>query len=110
MVRLLRALAFVLAFLLTPGSSEVVESTVHLVANGHLAHAVDDEEHAPHGDEHGCTGVMHSCACHAGAAVALFDPGVPCIGSAQRRLSSTTTAGHRPALGHSVRVERPPTA
>ena len=56
MLRLFRALAFVLAFMLTPGSSEVLESATHLIANGHLAHALDDEEHEPHGEEHGCTG------------------------------------------------------
>lgn len=106
---LFRALAFVLAFMLTPGSSEVLESATHLIANGHLAHALDDEEHEPHGEEHGCTGVMHSCACHARTAVALFDADVPGLGSAQRWLSVNVSVGHRPAQGHLVRLDRPPT-
>jgi len=108
-VRALRTLALLLAFLLTPGSSAMVESAVHLVADGHLAHALDDEEHAPEA-EHGCTPVMHTCACHGCPAVTLRDalPSQP--GSLQRTLEAGSAVGHRPSAGHGTRVERPPTA
>jgi len=43
-----------------------MENAVHLVGEGHFAHAAQHEDdHAPEGDEHGCNSVFHACACHA---------------------------------------------
>ncbi len=53
-----------LLWALVPGVGEAVENTVHLVLEGHTAHAAPDgDSHTPSGPEHGCTGVMHSCSC-----------------------------------------------
>lgn len=65
MPRRLSPLAIVLAFLLFPGSAEALENAVHLVTEGHGAHAIADEEHDPEGDEHGCSPTFHTCGCHA---------------------------------------------
>ncbi len=53
-----------LVFVLTPGATEIVENAAHLLANGHGAHAFDDAEHSPAGDEHGCSSTFHTCSCH----------------------------------------------
>ena len=57
-------LALVLAWQVTPGLTEVMENVVHVVSTGHGAHALDDAEHSPEGDEHGCAGTFHVCQCH----------------------------------------------
>jgi len=54
-----------LIWALTPGLAPAVENLWHLVATGHTAHALDQgSDHAPLGDEHGCTGTFHLCTCH----------------------------------------------
>lgn len=53
-----------MAFLLTPGSLELVENAAHLLSTGHTAHGIDDAEHAPQGEEHDCSGIVHVCKCH----------------------------------------------
>jgi len=41
-----------------------MENGLHLVLEGHTAHAAPDgDSHSPSGVEHGCTGVMHICSC-----------------------------------------------
>lgn len=57
-------LLLLLLWALAPGVGEAVENAVHLVLEGHTAHAEPDgDRHTPSGPEHGCTGVMHSCSC-----------------------------------------------
>lgn len=46
-----------------PGAGELAENVIHLVKNGHTAHALDDENHARQGTEHGCSGTAHVCSC-----------------------------------------------
>jgi len=110
MSRVFQLCALLLAFLLTPGAGEVVENAVHLVADGHTAHAIDDAEHAPAGDEHGCTGMMHCCACCGVPPVALSDAKLALGGSARgigavlRQPAGSAMAGHR------GRLDRPPAA
>lgn len=71
-----RLLALFLALTMVPGVSEVVESAVHLVTEGHLAHtAPDGDHHEPTGPEHGCTPIFHFCGCHAN--LAFVGPGIP---------------------------------
>jgi hypothetical protein len=58
--------ALFLALALVPGAVEILESAVHLVREGHLAHAAPDgDHHDPGGPEHGCTPISHLCGCHA---------------------------------------------
>jgi hypothetical protein len=60
-----RALVALLLWGLTPGLAEVTENVGHLLATGHTAHATDrGADHAPDGDEHGCSGAFHFCSCH----------------------------------------------
>lgn len=50
---------------MTPGLSEAGENLWHLLRTGHTAHAqAEGSDHAPEGDEHGCTGTFHLCSCH----------------------------------------------
>lgn len=54
-----------LIWAITPGLAEVAENAWHLVVAGHQAHALDrGADHAPAGDEHGCSGTFHLCSCH----------------------------------------------
>ncbi len=68
-----KLLILFLVFVLTPGATEIVENAAHLVANGHGAHAVDDAEHSPVGDEHGCSSTFHTCSCHSSTSFVLRD-------------------------------------
>ncbi|MFT5585932.1 MAG: hypothetical protein ACI9VR_003527 [Cognaticolwellia sp.] len=64
-------MTLVLVVSMTPGWGELLENLEHLVHDGHLAHFSEHveadgahaEEHAAE-DEHGCTALSHSCACH----------------------------------------------
>ena len=57
-------LALILLWTLVPGVGEFTENVVHLVAQGHTAHAAPDgDTHAPDGREHGCSGTLHLCSC-----------------------------------------------
>lgn len=50
---------------ITPGLAETAENLWHVVSAGHLAHAAEaGADHAPDGDEHGCSGTFHLCSCH----------------------------------------------
>lgn len=65
-----RLLVVLLLWAFTPGLVEVTENMGHLLVAQHLAHAVDQgADHAPEGDEHGCSGTFHVCSCHHSPAV-----------------------------------------
>lgn len=51
-----------------PATMELVELVVHWAAYGDLADAAGDTHGtSPMGeDEHGCSGTLHFCSCHAG--------------------------------------------
>jgi hypothetical protein len=68
MRRLLPYVAVVLVYLMTPLAGEITENVVHLLAEGHAAHAIEDDAHTPEGPEHGCSGPFHMCSCHSSAA------------------------------------------
>ena len=68
----LKLLVLLLGWQMVPGMTEIVENIVHLAQNGHLAHAIDDAQHAPEGDEHGCSGTFHLCQCHSSASFLSF--------------------------------------
>ena len=58
------AVSVLLLWVLTPGLAEFVENAVHLVENGHFAHATPaGDSHPSPGPEHGCTGTFHLCSC-----------------------------------------------
>lgn len=48
-----------------PGTTEITEAVVHVVAHGDAAHSSDGDHQDPSsGDEHGCSGSFHACICH----------------------------------------------
>lgn len=110
MSRVFQLCALLLAFLLTPGSAELVENVVHLASDGHTAHAVDDAEHAPAGDEHGCTGMMHCCTCCGVPPVALSDAKLALAASVRGLGSVLPPSVGGAATGHGTRLDRPPAA
>ena len=60
-----RLVALLLLWMIFPGSMEATENLAHILASGHLAHAVETgDTHSDPGPEHGCNGVFHSCSCH----------------------------------------------
>jgi hypothetical protein len=68
-----RLLVLGLVWLLTPGLAEATENLWHLATEGHSAHAPGaEDDHAPVGDEHGCSGTFHVCSCHASPAMSLI--------------------------------------
>jgi cytochrome c5 len=59
-----RLFALCLMMLVMPNLTEAAENVWHLLSTGHDAHAVEaGADHAPEGDEHGCSGTSHLCAC-----------------------------------------------
>jgi hypothetical protein len=47
---------------------EALENAAHAAAEGHTAHAQEQDDHGAHGPmhlEHGCGGGTHVCPCHA---------------------------------------------
>ena len=64
MRRALPYIAGVMVYAMAPGTSEIVENVFHLLAEGHAAHELADADHAPQGEEHGCSGTFHMCHCH----------------------------------------------
>jgi hypothetical protein len=57
-------LLLLMLWALVPGVGEAVENGLHLVLEGHMAHAAPEgDSHTPWEDEHGCTGAMHFCSC-----------------------------------------------
>jgi hypothetical protein len=102
-------LALILLWTLVPGVGEFTENFVHLVVQGHTAHAEPDgDTHAPDGREHGCTGSLHLCSC----CVSLS-----CL-PGQRVAQAPDQPLHRLAAQHQLRllsgdpegVDRPPRA
>lgn len=104
-----RICALFLAFAMVPGAAEMVESAVHLVTEGHVAHAApdgDDHEHA--GPEHGCTPVFHLCGCHVNLSFLS-----PKIAPAVPLRTSLAVEASRPALppsGFWPSIDHPPRA
>jgi len=106
-----RLLALLLVFVLTPGSTEIVENAVHLATDGHMAHAIDDADHTSEGGEHGCSGVIHSCGCHGSVSFLVMetDPRVS-LAAPQSSSAHARAADTRVADGHRLGVYRPPAA
>lgn len=110
MGRLVKMIALMLVFVLTPGAAEIVENAAHLAKDGHTAHAIDDAEHTPAGDEHGCSGTIHVCACHSSTCFMVSDR-FPSVAPASLIDASLTSAdGGHAAAGYRLGVHRPPAA
>ena len=102
-----RICALILALAMMPGLVEVMENATHLVAEGHLAHSVaQDDQHEPTGPEHGCTAVFHLCGCHSSLAFvatrAAEATDLRFLGSSLRQASNSQLTGFWPA------IDRPP--
>ncbi|MEQ8280812.1 MAG: hypothetical protein RMA76_28840 [Deltaproteobacteria bacterium] len=95
---------FLLLLGMTP-SIEVAENAVHLVLEGHTAHAVDDEHHDTTG-EHGCTGIFHACVCHASPLFVASEAGI--VEPQTRPDAVPGHAGATQADGHGRALLRPP--
>ena len=63
--------AIALVYLFVPGTFEATENLVHLAAHGDLAHTGEHDMHTEPGGEHDCSGLFHSCVCHASIQVTL---------------------------------------
>lgn len=104
---LLRLLALALALQLTP-ALEVVENGVHVLTEGHGAHALDDAEHAPAGDCHGCSATFHVCSCHGPVGVVLRVCQLALVISAPPSVVGVAQGDVRALPAHARGVFRPP--
>jgi hypothetical protein len=59
----MRAIALLVLFAVMP-TAELTEQVMHVVEHVLDAEAADHGAHHEEGDEHGCTGLVHLCACH----------------------------------------------
>lgn len=110
MRRLLPIASLLLIALMTPSAGELAENLVHLLTEGHTAHAVQDSAHEPDSPEHGCTGIFHVCPCHATTSftpartAGRLDPLAPLAAD-----DGPWTDG-LPSRGHRAGIFRPPIA
>ena len=110
MSRVVSFIALVLVFVLTPGMAEFAENAAHIVAEGHGAHAFDDAEHEPMGDEHGCSGTFHVCSCHASPTFIVGQGSLGVCVPLPSTASHQTDARSQLTIGHDLGVFRPPNA
>lgn len=101
--------ALILALALMPGTAEILESAVHLVTEGHLAHAAPDgDHHEPAGPEHGCTPVFHFCGCH--ASLSFLGPQIIPAVTLHASLAVEASKPVAPPPGFWPSIDRPPRA
>ena len=106
----MRVMAFLLLLAVLP-TMELYEQVEHAVE--HFVHG-DAPDHSAHhdadpGDEHGCTGLVHLCACHQAQVTAALDTFV----QTSIRLRDTIVANAPPGLTDMTAREpeqRPPIA
>ena len=110
MSRVVSLIALLLVFVLTPGMAELAENAAHVVIEGHGAHALDDVEHAPMGDEHGCSGTFHACSCHASPTFIVNESSLAVSVPLPPATSHLADTHDRLALGFRLGVFRPPSA
>lgn len=108
MSRVVSFIALVLVFVLTPGMTELAENAAHVVTQGHGAHAFDDTDHAPMGDEHGCSGTFHACSCHASPAFIVGQSSLAVSTPLPATTSHLADNGTQLTMGHDLGVFRPP--
>jgi len=110
MRRLVPYVAVLMVYLMTPGAGEITENAIHLVASGHMAHAVDYDDHEPAGDEHGCSGPYHVCQCHRSADFTVSTHPIVLATSVRTRDRLARGASDVKAAGFFSSVFRPPRA
>lgn len=71
MSRSSKYVAIALVYLFVPGAFDATENLVHLATHGDLAHSGDHDKHRMPAGEHDCSGLFHSCQCHASILVTL---------------------------------------
>ena len=105
----MRCLALVLVWQMIPATGELAENVVHLLLEGHLAHALPDADHQPEDAEHSCSGPYHFCFCHTGPSfvITAAQPGLAPL-AAQSRCCQPDEGSLR--SGHPRQVFRPPIA
>jgi hypothetical protein len=102
--------ALFLVYLFFPGAHEATENLFHLVAHGDLAHQVQDADHHEPGAEHDCSGLFHSCLCHASVLVTVREASVALAAQPPRRGDPQGHDTDRLAAGYPDRLYRPPIA
>lgn len=113
-----RALAWLIALLLFPGAGEAVTDLGHLLVDGDTVHdpiardAVESAAHDhPASDEHGCSGLFHTCHCCASPVViaaAMVRTTAPAVHGAPSRVHPRSDDRARDA--HAEPPFRPPAA
>ncbi len=104
-----RICALLVALAMMPGAFEALENAVHLVTEGHFAHAESHgDRHTPAGPEHGCTPMFHSCACHSGLACLIAPP--PPKASLEAQDFFRPRGRGTPRTGFALSLDRPPQA
>ncbi len=110
MRRILPYVAMLMVYLMTPSAGEFTENLVHLLIEGHTAHAIDDDAHEPNSPEHGCWGPFHVCSCHASVAFTVPALAVDVGCAVPREAATGWWYEETPAEGHTNSVVRPPIA
>lgn len=110
-----RWLAFVIALMLFPRASELVSDLGHLLLTGHTGHSAEvvADDHEPHdgSDEHGCSGLFHTCRCCATPLVLAVAPASSGDKVDDGRDSPAPSAvASAVREGHRQRLFRPPAA
>ena len=108
MRRLIPSLALLLTVALNPSAIELAENALHWAATGHGAHGLPAPDHAPADPEHGCSGAVHVCLCHATAGF-VSTPATSPLGAAPTFTAAPPSSALDPrADGHAAGVFRPP--
>ena len=108
-IRRSKICALLLALAMMPGAAEIVESAVHLVTEGHLAHAAPDgDHHEPTGPEHGCTPVFHFCGCH--TSMSFLSPQITPAVTLSASLAAEAPKPVAPPSGYWPSIDHPPRA
>jgi hypothetical protein len=108
-VRCSKICALTLALAMVPGAAEIVESAVHIMTEGHLAHAAPEgDHHEPAGPEHGCTPTFHLCGCH--TSLSFLRPQVAPRVTLHASLNREASKSVAPPSGFLPSIDHPPRA
>lgn len=103
-------IAVALVYLFVPGTFEATENLVHLAAHGDLAHSGDHATQHEPGGEHDCSGLFHSCVCHASILVTLTTQMAVLMAPPPLNGRQVSLHDGRPTSGYPDSLYRPPIA